>query len=224
MKTIDTKLKQLAKALLIFPLLTGVSHATAFFSDFGANQSYDTGNGQFLGDDGAGNNDAQAAEFTAATSGGLADIQLALSAFGGQSDSIVVTLDNNNGGQPGGILESFSFSAATLGNFGDNNQLVVLNSVLNPTLTAGSSYWITISTDVANSLVWNNNNIGSFPDTAELQSVDGGASWLTAFGNTLPAFQLDPIFVPAPEPGIFPLMAMGYFSLSIGARRKRSIS
>jgi hypothetical protein len=116
------------------------------------------------------------------------------------------------------VIESFAFTPAVLGSLGLNNPLVIATSILQPTLTSGTPYWITVvANDQRSSLVWNWNSTGDPANQAI--STDGGASWFAPSGFTPGAFQIDsPAVIGAPEPAAGLLLAGG---LLVVALRKR---
>jgi hypothetical protein len=193
------------------------------FSNFDSSFSYNTGGGNFIGNglDGTGSNYAQGAAFTPTTSADFSSLDIALSNFfGTNTDTLTVSLDANSSGAPGAALESFTVSPGVLGTFGNNNAPLALNSVLDPLLTAGTQYWVTVS-DAAgiDSNVWNWNDTGD--TSSEAISTDGGTTWFSPSGLTPGAYQVNgtPMqTVPAPSIGVgFPafLAVVGFL---FGAR------
>ncbi len=64
-----------------------------------------------------------------------------------------------------------------------------MTSVAHPTLTAGTQYWITVSSSVNFAIAWNDNSTGDASDQAI--SSDGGASWFSPSGMTPSAYEVD---------------------------------
>jgi hypothetical protein len=172
--------------------LPGAAWADPIFTNFGAGSSYDITTGSPVGNglDSTGFTYAQGDTFVSSTTANLGSIAIALSYLSVPTDPITVALMQDAGDQPGDLLESFIVDAGSLGALGTNNSPVVLTSLLNPLLTEGTRYWITVSSPVTNSIAWNLNNIG---DTAEeALSSDGGATWFSPSGLTAGAFEVDP--------------------------------
>jgi hypothetical protein len=192
--------------------------AGPIFNNFGAGDSYKTNQGDAIGKVGA-NNFTTASEFTATSSGNLSSITIALSRIGSAgSGDVTVKLETDSGsGGPGSVIESFSVPVSSLGAFGGNNSPVVLNSVLDPALTAGTDYWLVVSAPSPDSIDWNFNPIGDIGDHAT--SVNGGAFFLGS--GTHGAFRLDSGLAAAvPEPATLALVGLGALGL-VGYRRLR---
>src|SRR5262245_41571991 len=131
------RLSILISTTVLFVAVPAVSRADVMvFTNFGAGFSYNTLVGNIVGNGFDGNTYAQGATFTAGTTTSLSSLDIALSCVSACGGTISVQLNLDNGGQPGALLESFTVSGASLGAFGSNHAPVVLNSVLNPLLTA----------------------------------------------------------------------------------------
>lgn len=167
--------------------------ASVIFTNLGPGSSYDTTGGNPIGNDLAGDNAAQGNTFTQGSTAALGSLDIALSCSfctGSGAESFTVDLTTDSSGTPGTILESFAFNSYTLNALGGNNPLIVANSVAHPILTAGTAYWITVSTSsTANAITWNWNSTG---DTSnEAISTDGGSSWFAPSGLTPGAYQVN---------------------------------
>ncbi len=175
--------------------------ATSIFSDFGSGGAYDHGSGWSIGN---GNGIAIGADFKPTANATLGTITLAFGWSGG-TDMFNFTLttddgsDKTNPGTDGSLAGSGLPSTGTpietwtnvvaLPSTGTSD-LLQLTSVLNPTLTAGTVYWITAAPAKANSVgLWNWNTTGA-EDPAV--SFNGGSSWSFDDTGTAPAFQVDP--------------------------------
>lgn len=195
-----------------------VSRADIVFTNFGAGFSYNTGLGNPVGNAFDGNNYAQGDTFTPTTSADLSSLDIALScAFaGGCPDAFTVSLTGDSGNQPAAApLESFAVLGTSLGLEGVNNPPVVLNSVLQPSLKAGTQYWVTVSADLNDSIAWNLNSTGD--TSAEALSTDGGATWFSPSGLTPGAYQVNGA-APVPEPGARVLLGAVLLLLALGNR------
>ena len=209
-------------ACLLVPALS----AGTIFTNFGPLFTYDTLNGTFIGNDlNPGDNAAEGASFTPATSTLFGSLTIALSCFNNCPVSpFTVSLDSDSSGVPGSAIESFSVTGATL----DSNPLITLTSSLNSPLLAGIQYWIAVTTSDANatagdSIVWNNNTVGD--TSAQANSVDGGTTWSSISGlyQTPGAYEVDSLApTTTPEPGTWGLMIPSIAMLgAIGCQRRK---
>ena len=169
--------------------------ASVLYSNFGNASTYNTSLGNPVGNAFDGNDYAEADTFVIGGDAIFSSVRLALSCFGFCTDPFFVTLNRDAGNQPGAALETLSVSASTLGTLGANNAPLLLNSAVNPTLSSGTRYWITVRADLNDSIGWNLNLVGD--SAAEAISTNGGASWFSPSGNTPGAFEISGII---PEP------------------------
>ena len=189
------------------------------FTNFGAGFSYNTSGGNFVGNAFDGNNYAEGDTFTPTTSDDFTSLDIALSCAFACPDNLTVSLDANNAGVPGAKLESFTVAGTSLGALGVNNAPVVLNSVGPPVLlTAGTQYWVTVSSDLNDSIAWNWNSTGD--TSSEAISPDGGTTWFAPSGLTPGAYQVNgvPPVTTVPEPGALWLLATALLLLALGKR------
>ena len=158
--------------------------------NLGPGDSYDTSFGLLVGNDFGGDNLAEGSSFVSSATAQVTALKIALSCFdtGFCPDDFTVALDADNSNQPGTALESFTVSAASLGALGNNNPVIVLSSILHPTLSAGTQYWVTVSSDLNDTIIWNWNSTGD--TSAEAESIDGGSTWFSPSGNTPGAFEV----------------------------------
>jgi hypothetical protein len=189
------------------------------FTNFGAGFSYNTGAGNFVGNafDGSGNNYAEGDTFTPTTSANFSTLDIALSCFLACPDNLTVSLDKNNAGVPGAVLESFTVAGPSLGAFGANNPPVALTAVGPPILlTAGTPYWVTVSADLNDSITWNWNSTGD--TSSQAISTDGGTTWFAPSGLTPGAYQVNgtPVTTVVPEPGALVLLTTVLLLLALG--------
>lgn len=157
--------------------------------------------------------------FTATDSGALGSVQTEITSTTGQAVGVTLGLYADSGGQPGALLESWSFQAPPdLALVPATAPLTQLNSAVNPALTAGLQYWL-VFTGGALELAWYGNDTG----------VAGG-TWLggtlTTLGQNSAAFPTPGIIVESREAAAIPeppasLLLAGGLALLAGAGRRR---
>jgi hypothetical protein len=196
--------------------------AAPIFSNFGPSQSYDTTQGLFVGNAFDGNNYAEGSTFTPSANTTFGSLSLALSCFTSScSKTFTVSLNQDSGSDsPGTVIESFTRSGTLLGGLGAQNAPLVFSSALLPTLTSGGQYWVTVSSDISNSIVWNSNTTGDVSDQAI--STDGGATWFSPSGLTPGAYEVDSIATAVPEPSTWALMILGFAGVGFMAYRRKT--
>jgi len=212
------RMKQIQIAILlgtVAALLPTTASAAAIFTNFGPALSYDTTQGNGMGNDFAGDVLAQGDSFTPTVTSVFWSATLALSCVIGcpAPADFTIALNADNSDSPGSVIESFSLTGVLLNGLGNNNTPITVTSILYPTLTAGTLYWITASSSIANTLTWNNNSTGDTNDQAVSQ--DGGATWFAPTGATPSALEVDSV----PEPSTGVLLAGA--GLLLGLARKR---
>jgi hypothetical protein len=199
-------------------LLPAAASATGIiFSNFGSAFAYDTTVGDVVGNAFDGNTYAEGSTFTPSTNAIFGSLQIALSCVANCPSPFTVALANDSGSDaPGSVIESFSLPGIILGPLGVFNIPLVLPSVVHPTLLSGTQYWVTVSSDLANSIAWNLNSTGDVSDQAI--STDQGVTWFSPSSLTPGAYELDTASTAAPEPATIVLLAAG---LSLCLLRKR---
>jgi hypothetical protein len=180
-------------SLLAVPMLSPA--ASLIYSNFGPGSSYNTSQANPVGNAFDGSAYAEGNTFSLGGDATFTSLRIALSCFAFCTDPFFVTVSRDAGNQPGTPLETFVVSPGVLGTLGANNSPLVLTSVLNPILIAGTRYWITARADLNDSIGWNLNSTGD--PAAEALSTDGGLTWFSPSGNTPGAFELSGI---VPEP------------------------
>jgi hypothetical protein len=204
--------------------LPAISSAdTPVFSNLGTSPVYDPAGFNFVGNaqDSTGNPNAQADTFAPNITAQFSSVSLALSCFdvGDCPDSFNVILSADDGtDQPGAALESFVVAGTSLDVVSNTPPLTVLTSTLNPTLTSGTQYWISVTAPITDSIAWNWNFTGDSSDQGT--STDGGATWfvsnpVTGFGLTPSAYAVTGTISATPEPGTLPLLFAGSALLAL---------
>src|SRR5271157_4612032 len=174
-------------------LLAGVGQVRAdiIFSDLGPGDSYKGSFGYVVD-----SSDAVSTPFTPTVTSVLSEVELAMGTNFGGGNQVIVQLQNDNAGSPGSIIESYSISVLPTFGGSSSDHLSVAFSSLDPTLTAGTQYWLSVLPAVPSTLVnWNVNSTGY---TGLALSSDGGATWNFSSSRVEPAFRVDS--APVPEP------------------------
>jgi hypothetical protein len=200
---------------LLFATPSASRAETVLFTNFGASFSYDTSAGNPIGNAFDGNLYAEGDSFKASSNATVNSIDIALSCLyaSGCPDSFTVSLTLNSGDQPATPLESFIVPGASLGLLGASNAPLILNSIANPSLAAGTQYWVTLSSDSNDAIAWNLSSTGDMSD--EAISFDGGATWFSPSGLTPGAVQVNGVTTTSvPEPATFGLIVSGLLLLA----------
>jgi hypothetical protein len=164
------------------------ARADVIYDNFGPGDTYQTNIGWTIGGPPGTPFWEQGDPFTVSGSWTLTQVTLAAGYVLGDNVYTVWLMDDN-GGQPGNVIEEFDF--AGLGPFGSFNPPLVAASALNPTLDDGATYWLVSTTSMGTWTAWNLNNTGDVG--AHAQRTDGGP-W-NIVTNTRGAYRIeaDPI-------------------------------
>jgi hypothetical protein len=200
-----------ATAFAFSLLVAAAAHGQNAYSSFGPGQFFDPNNGWVIsGPQTFVGYDWLACEFTSLASGSLENVTVAAS-WGGGGNEVNVTLWTESGGSLGTALESWS--VINLPTFGNSITPLTLNSVTGAAVSAGSNYFLELSTSDDDSFdIWHTSRV---PGT-QLYSFDAGASWHPQVGTAQGAFSV----TVTPEPASFLVLGLG--ALPILRRRKRS--
>ncbi|MDC8785743.1 PEP-CTERM sorting domain-containing protein [Roseateles koreensis] len=200
--------------------LSGTTLASVIFSNFSAGLSYDTSNGNPVGNGFDGNFYSQGSSFVAGSNAVLGSMEIALNKMSDNQQVGGITVNLTAAAPDGALLESWSLDLNSLGLFGNSNAPLLLGSLLNPTLVSGDEYWVTVSLGGDSAAAWNWSSSGDTNPTA-INAGDGGG-WFTPSGQTPGAFQLDAKgdTTQVPEPATLALVGLALAGLSYSRRKQ----
>ena len=199
-----------------------VSRAAIVYSNFGPSFSYDTTGGNTVGNDGIGDNLAQADTFTPGATFDLTTIEIAVSclASGDCANSFTVELTSDSAGLPntGSVLASFSVAGTSLPVLGGSTPVTLTYAGPTLALNSGTAYWLVVLPDAggADQIVWNLNSTGDASNLATAFAGGGSGDTYYTLGGTPGAYEIDG--TPAggvPEPGTVGMMLGGGLLLAL---------
>jgi hypothetical protein len=197
--------------------LSGSAQAAVLYTNFGPGNAYDQFTGHTVGDVGGGITFGHADSFTVSSNAQLGSLTMALSNFSGANS---VTVQLRSGTPAGALLEMFTFSG--LPAFGaSGNSPVTVNSLVNPNLTTGTTYWLTATSTGLNA--WNFNSTGVILPHGF--SLNGGA-FDTSVPDTQGAFSVNSLDAQAtvPEPASFVVLSVAGLCLAGRFRRRQALA
>jgi hypothetical protein len=208
--------------MVVFLLLGSVGQARAdmiLFNDFGPGSTYNAAGWWNI----AGTAILPAMKFTPS-----ATAQLTSLAFGmtipvqGGVNGVTVELRSDAGGVPGALIESFDLSGQTMPALGTQGPPLTATSVTNPTLTAGTNYWLVAVDTNPNQAVWNFNDQGITGGGST--TPNGGASWQafpTVSDAAFEVFGTQTVAAPGPSGLVLFGTASASFGGYMGWRRRK---
>jgi hypothetical protein len=164
----------------------------------------------------------EAFAFTATASGYLNQLNLAISAGNANLASDLANISialNNSANLPGTRLESF-LNVPSPGQFGAQNPITSLTSIVNPLLQSGSTYWLCVEPALPTAaIVVNQNSLGVLAPQAQEFSP---SAWIARGNKITFAFAVEVSQVP--EPSTCALAAVGIGVLIRPLARRRHCS
>jgi hypothetical protein len=214
---------KIASVLAVLPVLAilparSIGSPIVIYDNFGTNQSFNQLQAWSVNGPSTIGPEAVALSFTPSTALTFDAVLLPLASFAG-TNSVIVSLAPDVNGHPGAApLETFPLaglpnpSAPTV---------FQLNSVLDPVLTGGNTYWITVFPGASDTQVgWFENSTGAL---GFQRSVDGGNTWDSFLGSPSPAMEVLGNQVVTPEPSSLTLLAgLGASTIGWSWRRRKS--
>ena len=202
---------------IILALGVGAAQLSAgtLFTNFGAGGTFGSGIQRYDCDMTCG---FSSSPFTASASGQVTSVQLPIDS---NNSPITIALYTSTGGAPGTLLESWTVAVPA------TETLVTLTSVANPTLSAGSQYWIVITVPMTagEDFQWFQNGIGQ---TGGVWFGTNLTGQVHVFGaNPAPAIQVlgnvtTPPPVPLPPTLLLTLFGLGLAGFAAFSLRKRN--
>jgi len=211
-------------ALLVLALPVVARADSVIYSDLGPSNSYDPSNAttnpannwELSGAASADGEELIAVSFTPSANYDLTKILVALSFYSGTNNGAYVTLNSDNSGSPGAVIESWTLSKLpVLGSASTITAHQTLTSAPDVLLSSGSTYWIVAGPDSSGTSDtidgWNFNSTGATGTVA--YSFDG-TTW-TSDGSPyiLPAFKVKG--TPVPEPPTFTMLGLALAALPL---------
>jgi hypothetical protein len=188
-------------------LVASASNAAVIYSNFGPGQSYAGGSGWTL--DGPDTDEPvfQGMSFTAAASGNVSQIDIAIHTLNGGANSGAVSLWTSNFGAE---LGSWAFSGAP--NCCGGTGAIEVTGISGAHLDAGTTYQLVANVDSSFDGFWNWNTTGATGNVSE-------DNFVVIDNFTTGAF--DVLSGGVPEPASWALMLVGFGGAGAALRRRR---
>jgi hypothetical protein len=204
-----------ATTLTFAPCIHSAQPPVFAYNSFGPGNSYVTyADWGVYGASNPGGFIGHAEQFVPTLSGNLYTVQAAVGQLSGGTGLVNFYVAADNGGTPGATLDSFLNVLAPAPVSG----LVTMNSITQPLLQAGTTYWLYVEPAQTTTAVgWYVNDQGYANNYAQEGPPGVWSSAPITFGSN-GAFDIS--VVPVPEPSILGLMILGAGSFSIRRFRR----
>jgi len=160
-------------------------------------------------------------EFQPFFSGAPVEIDIAVGYVEGEN-LFRVSVDADNGGQPGAVLASF-VNLSSSATFGSCCGLVSITGISGLFLNAGTSYWLVIGPMDTTGTTWESWNFSNSALSLDDYSTDGGNTWVQNGKQQQGAFEiLSGCCGTVPEPASLLLFGSGLAGVMAALRRKRN--
>jgi hypothetical protein len=197
--------------ILAFAFLpTKFLNAEVVFTNFGPGFTYDKTTGYDIAAF-----QSMAQQFTPADTVIFDDAIIPLGSISG-SQGVIVSLESDSNGMPGSPIEQIGVS--NLADFDSGGSVKTVASVLHPTLTSGTPYWLALSPAASDvDATWQLDSTGATSSKIGNAPSPDGPWNVSPSPVTRGAFQIDGTAVP--EPSTLALLGLGAVGLLL--RRQR---
>lgn len=205
------------KFVACLAITSGFCNAATIYNSFLPGNSYVCCGGSLVSGTAATNGgqpvglNLTAAAFTPTGNFNLTQIDVALYFANSGTNGFILSLNLDNIGVPGSIIQSWSGLTAPPQSNGTSSIVQTVFPVSTVQLLAGQQYWIVASPAASDSFdIWAVNGSVSGPGGREARST--GAGW-TVFNNSVNGLAFDVQGSPVPEPKTLSLFGLGLFAI-----------